>query len=455
MRTEAQHNSEVVGKGDSGRFLRALNIFFRTTLIAVALLAMVLIRNSYADTITLYDGSLNTTPDNQGWLYITDPLPPPFGPGSCATQSAGGDVTHLDTNCSTGDSAGYFSKVPLQSSHPLMPELDRAAGFTISFEVQIVSEFHNNDDRAGFSVIVITHDLKGIELGFWTDEIWAQGDIPLFTHAEGGFFDTTSGMIDYRLAILGDDYYLSAGDVTIVNGQLRDYTSFGNPYDIGDFVFFGDDTSSASASINLASISHVDRSITVDCSINGDCGSGFYCAKVEGDCDGAGVCTVIPESCLPADDPICGCDGRTYANDCEAAMAGVSVDYQGECSTSTLCSTLGNDRVRPSRDLDVFRFYGTEGESITLRLEADPPERGTGKRVPFAFSPHLMRRRPVTLPFEITIPLRASGYHYVSLGDSRGGVKLSRGEKYMGDYCVTLDASPETEATFMRYLDVE
>ncbi|MDY6950589.1 MAG: dockerin type I repeat-containing protein [Thermodesulfobacteriota bacterium] len=240
----------------------------KTICVAVSLLAA-LIPPLYAATVNVFDGSLKTTPDQQGWLYITDPLPPPLGPGSCASQSANGAATHLNTNCNIMHAAGYFSRVP-PLSHPLMPALDRAAGFTISFEVQILNEFHNNNDRAGFSVIVISHDLKGIELGFWEDEIWAQADAPLFTHAEGGDFDTTKGLMVYRLSLLGDDYFLSADGLTLLSGQLQDYSSFGNPYDIADFVFLGDDTSSASASIKVASITHMDHATIVHCDVNGD-----------------------------------------------------------------------------------------------------------------------------------------------------------------------------------------
>jgi hypothetical protein len=63
------------------------------------------------------------------------------------------------------------------------------------------------------------------------------------------------------------------------------------------------------------------------------CDDGEYCNLGVGHCccDHLGVCEPIPQACPDVWDPVCGCDGVTYGNACEAAAAGVSIDHVGSC----------------------------------------------------------------------------------------------------------------------------
>jgi hypothetical protein len=65
------------------------------------------------------------------------------------------------------------------------------------------------------------------------------------------------------------------------------------------------------------------------------CGSGQYCdfpiKTMCGSGDQQGTCTMIPQVCDDLYAAVCGCDGKTYPNSCNAAEAGVAVLSTGAC----------------------------------------------------------------------------------------------------------------------------
>jgi hypothetical protein len=222
-----------------------------------------------AETVVLYSPQGATTPADQGFGFIVNP---PFGAQTTLTGSATGST--LNTSAATGESAGFFTHNPFNGAviHPGSRPLDRTAGFGLRFDLAVTAESHTTTNRAGFSVIAITSDARGIEIGFWTNEIWAYDDdrdgaVKLFTHAEG-IAQAPAAMATvrrYDLVVLGDRYILSIDGAPALTGRLRDYRAFSgpifpifgelDPYEVPNLVFFGDDTSSASSQSTLGAVS--------------------------------------------------------------------------------------------------------------------------------------------------------------------------------------------------------
>jgi hypothetical protein len=208
-------------------------------MIKSGLFALLCVCSCCAQGKVLYTGT--ALPASEGWFgpLVTVPTLDPAG------------FVRLDTTASSAIQDGYGRLEPL---------LDSTPGFRLDFTAKLESETHSDTNRAGFSVIVTDQNKHGVEIGFWSDQVWAQklG----FTHDTFKTFNTTA-LTDYSLTIIGNTYKLSAGGTTLLSGDTVFYDADGLPfapdvpYRTPNILFFGDDTTSAAARFDLKSVSIV------------------------------------------------------------------------------------------------------------------------------------------------------------------------------------------------------
>lgn len=223
---------------------------------------------SIAASITLYDGASGVTPNQYNspspWLS--------FGSPNGGTQTPNNGVTTLDTSGSNGTYAGYSNyNVNVNYSNPSVitpstlvnssfPSLDRNAGYNLNFTVKINSQVNdgtNGPYRAGFSIIALSSDKRGIEIGFRNNDIFSQASSAFNTIGEQYTPASTllANLTNYNLSVSGNTYTLTSGSTNILSGSLRDYTTatgFGSDvYRTSNFIFLGDDTTSARANVDI------------------------------------------------------------------------------------------------------------------------------------------------------------------------------------------------------------
>ena len=222
-----------------------------------------------AQATILYNGSLGTSPASQGYLTYGTESP-------TALFSVGPSSITMDSTASAAFHSGFedYNALLTALQNPSMPALDRAAGFSVSVTMRTISETHTSNDRAGFSLIALSSDHQGVEIAFWAGEVWAQNTNFTKSATEDALFDTTAALTTYTVAVQGSGYTLSENGNPLFSGALRDYSASGaipNVYALNNFIFFGDDTTSAKGSNEVSNLT-----------LTPEPGSVIFCAVVAG-----------------------------------------------------------------------------------------------------------------------------------------------------------------------------
>jgi hypothetical protein len=106
------------------------------------------------------------------------------------------------------------------------------------------------------------------------------------------------------------------------------------------------------------------------------CPDGQACQFPAGQCntpDLAGTCVAVPSTCPERGPRVCGCDGVTYANECELLKAGVRQAKQGDCGTTEQPAVCKSDAECKEKNSFCEWKAGTCSDKLPGRCTAEPP----------------------------------------------------------------------------------
>ena len=140
-------------------------------------------------------------------------------------------------------------------------------------------------------------------------------------------------------------------------------------------------------------------------------------------------------------------------------QAGESYVIFGRAATqeTTLCATLGDDPPPSLLDQDAFAFVGTAGEDITVILDRDPEGSGSGNRATLLLFDQIsgvvvFELNAGDLPNTLDLTLPADGDYQIQVDEQP---RFFPGQRFRGDYCLTLESSGQAHQSLVPTASVE